>query len=130
MIKIDLKPVAEDLAAQLKNLVPVRTGRLRDSISYRIDRRGDDYYISLIMEDYIAWLKPKTKPSRLPSPRELAMANPPLPKMNDLKLKGVEQLSPRSQGIFRKLDIESAFDELDLSELDNEIRKILAYDGL
>lgn len=129
-IKLNLVPVAEDIVSQLKNLVPVRTGRLKNSIRYKITQKGDDYYISIILEDYIKWLRPKTKPSTLPTAKELAMAKPPLPRMNDLRLKGIEELSPRSQGIFRKIDIESSFDKMDMTVLENEIRKIIAYDKL
>lgn len=129
-LKVNLVPVAEDIVKQLKNVVPVRTGRLKNSIRYSITKQGNDYIISIVAEDYIAWLKPKTKPSTLPTPRELALATPPLPKMNDLKLRGIEQLSPRAQGLFQKIDVEGAFDKIDLTPFEDEIRKILAYDKL
>lgn len=127
-MKLDLRPVAEDIVRQLKSLVPVRTGRLKNSISYNIVQNGDDYFIQLIMEDYIKWLQYRSKPATLPTPRELALAAPPLPKMNDLKIKSVNELSERSRGIFGKIDYERSFDLLDLKTIEEEIDKIFVYD--
>lgn len=127
-IKIDLGPVAGEIKRQLQNLVPVRTGRLKRSIDYVIKETQKGYTVSFIMEDYIAWLKPKTKQDTLPSSRELALASPPLPKMNNLHFRGVQELSPRSQSIFRKVDVEIAFDRINREELEESIRRILVYD--
>lgn len=123
MLDLDLNPVAENIVRQLRSKVPVRTGRLKNSIQYRIDKGPDGYTIIIILEDYIKWLQPRRKPPTLPTPRELAMAAPPLPKMNNLKEVGTDGLSPRSKGIFDSIDLRAALDELDLNE--EMIKKII-----
>ena len=50
-IKINLNDVGQDLVDQLRDLVPVRTGRLKNSISYQIQEEEDGYVISMMMED-------------------------------------------------------------------------------
>lgn len=127
-IKIDVQAVARNIADQMKSLVPVRTGRLKNSIQFVIKEGKGEYTISLLMEDYFKWLKPKTKVSRLPSPKEIAMASPPLPKMNTLGLVKHSDLSPRSQGIMDRIDLDAALDLIDRKALEEEIRKILIYD--
>lgn len=127
-IYIDVTAVAQNIVDQLKSLVPVRTGRLKNSIKFEVKEGLNCYTITLVMEDYFKWLKPKMKQSRLPSPRELAMASPPLPKMNDLGKVRHSDLSPRSQGIMNRIDLDSALNLLDRKHLEEEIRKILIYD--
>ena len=124
-IQIDLTPVAQDLESQLKSLVPVRTGRLRKSIKYQIEEDDSGYVISFLMEDYFKWLKPRRLPMTLPSPRELAMANPPLPKMNTLGKVRKSDLSSRSQGIIDSLNINAAVSLLDRDVIYNQIKDIL-----
>ena len=51
-IKLNVNPVGQDLVDQLRDLVPVRTGRLKNSIQYKVKEVKDGYIISLIMEDY------------------------------------------------------------------------------
>ena len=125
-IKLDVTPVAKDIADQLKDLVPVRTGRLRNSIKYEIREVSDGYVISLIMEDYFKWLKVKTREGRLPTPRELSMAEPPLPKMNDLGVVVQSDLSPRARGILDRVDIVEAMTTLDMTILEEQIKDIIA----
>lgn len=127
-IQLRLDPVAKNIVGQLKGSVPVWTGRLKNSIKYTIQRKGDDYLIFITMEDYFVWLKNRTKTPRLPSPRQLALARPPLPKMNNLRNITFNDLSPRAKGILQSVDMEAAFKELDLSELEKELRKVLVYD--
>lgn len=129
-IKLDITPVAEDIVQQLKELVPVRTGRLKNSIQYEVREDRDGYVITLIMEDYFKWLKVKTKPSRLPSAKELAMANPPLPKMNNLGLVKQSELSPRSRSILDRIDIMEALSTLDKTVIEKQIKEIFTYDKL
>lgn len=127
-IQLRLDPVAKNIVGQLQGSVPVWTGRLRDSIKYTIKRKGDDYFIYITAEDYLVWLKNRTKTPRLPSPRQLALARPPLPKLNNLRNVTFNDLSPRAKGILQSVDMELAFKELDLSELEKELRKVLVYD--
>lgn len=125
-IKLDVTPVAQDLVDQLKSLVPVRTGRLKNSIQYEVREVSDGYVISLIMEDYFKWLKVRTRTPRLPSPKELALASPPLPKMNTLGIVKQSDLSPRAQGIMRDVDIVEAMSTLDMTVLEEQIKDIIA----
>lgn len=127
-IKLRLDPVAQNIVGQLKDSVPVWTGRLRDSVKYTIKRKGDDYFIYITAEDYLVWLKYRTKKSRLPSPSALALARPPLPRLNNLRNVTVDDLSPRARGILQSVDMEAAFSELDLEDLGKELRKVLVYD--
>lgn len=124
-IKLNLKPVGQHLQNQLKSLVPVRTGRLRDSISYIIREEHDGYVISFQMEDYFAWLKPRKAPPTLPTRKELMMARPPLPKMNTLKSVKDSDLSPRAQKIMKSVDIKTAIDQIDKKELEEKIKEII-----
>ena len=128
LIKIDLRPVGQDLVDQLRSLVPVRTGRLKNSISYQIQEEEDGYVISLQMEDYFKWLKDRKLPMRLPTPRELSMAAPPLPKMNSLGKVKESELSSRSLDIMKRVDIPEALSILDPAILEEQIKEILKYD--
>jgi len=127
-LKLNVNPVGQDLVEQLRNLVPVRTGRLRKSIQYKVDEQTDGYVISLIMEDYFKWLKDRRLPMRLPTPRELSLAAPPLPKMNDLGVVRQGDLSTRSRGIMDRVDIVEALSTLDPEVIENQIKEILNYD--
>ena len=127
-IKLNVNPVGQDLVEQLRNLVPVRTGRLKKSIQYQVKEVSDGYVISLIMEDYFKWLKDRTRPQRLPTPRELSLANPPLPKMNTLGVVRQADLSSRSRGIMGKVDIVEALTTLDPKILEEQIKEIMKYD--
>ena len=124
-IKLNLNPVGQDLVDQLRNQVPVRTGRLRNSIKYEIREVSDGYVICLIMEDYFKWLKYRTKPATMPTPRELSFASPPLPKMNSLGIVKQADLSPRAQGIMHKVDIVEAMTTLDPRILEEQIKDIM-----
>ena len=125
-IKINLNDVGQDLVDQLRDLVPVRTGMLKNSISYQIQEEEDGYVISLMMEDYFKWLKERTLPVRLPSPRELSMAAPPLPKMNSLGKVRKDELSDRSQGLLGRVDMVEALSTLDPQILEEQIKDILS----
>lgn len=129
-LELNIEPVAQDLVTQLKNLVPVRTGRLKNSIQYQIRKDSDGYVITLIMEDYFKWLRVRTVTPRLPSPKELAMASPPLPKMNDLGIVKQEDLSARAKGIMDRIDIMEALSTMDKSFIEEQIKDIIAYDKL
>lgn len=129
-LKLNVNPVGQDLVDQLRNLVPVRTGRLRNSIQYQVKEEKDGYVISLIMEDYFKWLKDRTLPQRLPTPRELSLASPPLPKMNRLGVVNHTDLSTRSRGIMNSVDIVEALTTLDPKILENQIKDIMTYDKL
>ena len=129
-IELDITPVAQDIVDQLKSLVPVRTGRLRNSISYSVREVDDGYIIELVMEDYFKWLKVRRKAPRLPTAKELAMARPPLPKMNTLGRVPVRDLSPRAKGIMDSVDIVEAMTTLDKRVLEEQIKDILGYDKL
>lgn len=124
-IKIDLRPVAQDLVEQLRGKVPVRTGRLRNSITYQLMENEGGYLISFQMEDYFKWLKERRLPVKLPTPRELSMAAPPLPKMNSLGIVRKDQLFPRSQDILDSLDIDRAMDLIDPETIRNSIKEII-----
>ena len=80
------------------------------------------------MEDYFKWLKDRTRPQRLPTPKELSMANPPLPKMNTLGVVRQADLSSRSRGIMEKVDIVEALTTLDPKILEEQIKEIMKYD--
>lgn len=124
-IKLNLNPVGQDIVQQLRDVVPVRTGRLRKSIKYEIREVSDGYVITLIMEDYFKWLKYRTKPPTMPTPRELSLATPPLPKMNRLGVVKQNDLSPRAQGLMRQVDIVEAMTTLDPRILEEQIKDIL-----
>lgn len=124
-IKLNLNPVAEDIKQQLQALVPVRTGRLQKGISYLIREEQDGYVILLVMEDYFKYLKPKTKTSKPPTATELAMASPPLPKMNTLGVVPKTELSPRSQSIIGKININTAMQKMDKEELKKTLKKLI-----
>lgn len=124
-IKLNLNPVGQDIVQQLRDVVPVRTGRLRKSIKYEIREVSDGYIITLIMEDYFKWLKYRTKPPTMPTPRELSLATPPLPKMNRLGIVKQADLSPRAQGLMRQVDIVEAMTTLDPRILEEQIKDIL-----
>ncbi len=113
---------------QLRSLVPVRTGRLKNSIQYRIKEEQDGYVVSLLMEDYFKWLKNRRLPQRLPTPRELSQASPPLPKMNTLGIVKQADLSPRSRGIMDRVDLMEALSTLDPKIIEEQIKDILKYD--
>lgn len=127
-IKLNLHPVGQDLVDQLRSLVPVRTGRLKNSIQYRIKEEQDGYVVSLLMEDYFKWLKNRRLPQRLPTPRELSQASPPLPKMNTLGIVKQSDLSPRSRGIMDRVDLMEALSTLDPKIIEEQIKDILKYD--
>lgn len=127
-IKLNLNPVGQDLVDQLRSLVPVRTGRLKNSIQYRIKEEQDGYVVSLLMEDYFKWLKNRRLPQRLPTPRELSQASPPLPKMNTLGVVKQADLSPRSRGIMDRVDLMEALSTLDPKIIEEQIKDILKYD--
>lgn len=127
-IKLNLNPVGQDLVDQLRSLVPVRTGRLKNSIQYRIKEEQDGYVVSLLMEDYFKWLKNRRLPQRLPTPRELSQASPPLPKMNTLGIVKQADLSPRSRGIMDRVDLMEALSTLDPKIIEEQIKDILKYD--
>lgn len=127
-IKLNLNPVGKDLVDQLRSLVPVRTGRLKNSIQYRIKEEQDGYVVSLLMEDYFKWLKDRKLPQRLPTPRELSQASPPLPKMNTLGIVKQSDLSPRSRGIMDRVDLMEALSTLDPKIIEEQIKDILKYD--
>lgn len=124
-IKLNVNPVGQDLVDQLRQQVPVRTGRLRKSIKYQVRELSDGYLISLIMEDYFKWLKPRTQPMRMPTPRELSLATPPLPRMNRLGVVKQADLSPRAQGIMRRVDVVEAMTTLDPKVLEEQIKDII-----
>lgn len=127
-IKLNVHPVGQDLVDQLRSVVPVRTGRLKNSIRYDVRETSDGYVISLIMEDYFKWLKDRRLPQRLPTPRELSLAAPPLPRMNTLGKVRKEELSPRSRGLMDRVDIVEALTTMDPKILENQIKDILDYD--
>lgn len=129
-LKLNVNPVGQDLVDQLRNLVPVRTGRLKNSIRYEVREEADGYVISLVMEDYFKWLKERKYTPKLPTPRELSLAAPPLPKMNSLGVVRQADLSRRSRGIMEKVDIVEALSTLDPQVLENQIKDILTYDKL
>lgn len=124
-IKLNVAPVGAEIVKQLKKLVPVRTGRLRNGISYEVHEQKDGYVVYIKMEDYFAWLKPRTKAPTLPSPRELALSKPPLPKMNNLGLVKQSELTPRSRSIMSKIDMKKALRQMALKELIEDIKSIL-----
>lgn len=124
-IKLNLNPVGQDLVDQLRNQVPVRTGRLKKSIQYKIREERDGYVVSLIMEDYFKWLKDRKLPPKLPTAKELSLASPPLPKMNSLGVVKQADLSPRSRGIMDRVDIVEAMSTLDPKILEEQIKDIL-----
>lgn len=124
-IKLNLNPVGQDIVQQLRDVVPVRTGRLKKSIKYEIREVSDGYVITLIMEDYFKWLKYRTKPPTMPTPRELSQASPPLPKMNRLGIVKQNELSPRAQGLMKRVDIVEAMTTLDPRILEEQIKDIL-----
>lgn len=125
-LELNIEPVAQDIVDQLKSLVPVRTGRLKNSIQYQIRKYNDGYVITLIMEDYFKWLKVRTVTPRLPSPKELSMAHPPLPKMNNLGIVKQEDLSPRAKGIMDRIDIVEALSTMDKTFIEQQIKDILS----
>lgn len=127
-IKLNVNPVGQDLVDQLRNLVPVRTGRLKNSIKYQVREVTDGYVISLIMEDYFKWLKDRKLPPKLPTARELSLAAPPLPRMNDLGVVKTSDLSPRSRSIMDRVDIAEAVTTLDPRIIEEQIKDILKYD--
>ena len=127
-IKLNVNPVGQDLVDQLRDLVPVRTGRLKNSIQYKVKEVKDGYIISLIMEDYFKWLKERTRTTKLPTPRELSLASPPLPRMNTLGVVKQEDLSSRSRGIMARVDIVEALSTLDPKVLEEQIKEIIKYD--
>jgi hypothetical protein len=127
-IKLNVNPVGQDLVDQLRSLVPVRTGRLKNSIKYQVREVADGYVISLIMEDYFKWLKDRKLPPKLPTARELSLAAPPLPKMNTLGIVKQADLSPRSRGIMDRIDIAEAVTTLDSRIIEEQIKDILKYD--
>ena len=127
-IKLNVNPVGQDLVDQLRSLVPVRTGRLKNSIKYQVREVADGYVISLIMEDYFKWLKDRKLPPKLPTARELSLAAPPLPKMNTLGIVKQADLSPRSRGILERVDIAEAVTTLDPRFIEEQIKDILKYD--
>lgn len=127
-IKLNVNPVGQDLVDQLRDLVPVRTGRLKNSIQYKVKEVKDGYIISLIMEDYFKWLKERRNPPKLPTPRELSLASPPLPRMNTLGVVKQEDLSSRSRGIMARVDIVEALSTLDPKVLEEQIKEIIKYD--
>lgn len=129
-MKLKIDKVAANIEKQLKDKVPVRTGRLKNSIRYQIEEKQDCYIISFVVEDYFKWLKERKKPQRLPSAKELNNAKPPLPKMNNLGKVKMSDLSRKSRGIFDDIDFKEAFKMLDIKELEKEIKEILAYDKL
>ena len=124
-LKLDLNPVGQDLVDQLRGQVPVRTGRLKNSIKYEVREVSDGYVITLIMEDYFKWLKFRTRPATMPTPRELSQASPPLPKMNRLGVVKQADLSPRAQGIMNRVDIVEAMTTLDPKVLEEQIKDII-----
>ena len=125
-IKLNLNPVGQDIVQQLRDVVPVRTGRLKKSIKYEIREVSDGYVITLIMEDYFKWLKYRTKPPTMPTPRELSQASPPLPKMNRLGIVKQNELSPRAQGLMKRVDIVEAMTTLDPKVLEEQIKDIIS----
>lgn len=127
-LKLNLNPVGQDLVEQLRELVPVRTGRLKNSIQYQIKEDAEGYVISLIMEDYFKWLKDRRLPQRLPTLKELSLASPPLPKMNRLGVVKQADLSSRSRGIMERVDIVEALSTLDPKVIEEQIKEILTYD--
>ena len=127
-IKLNVNPVGQDLVDQLRSLVPVRTGRLKNSIKYQVREVADGYVISLIMEDYFKWLKDRNLPPKLPTARELSLAAPPLPKMNTLGIVKQADLSPRAKGIMDRIDIAEAVTTLDPRIIEEQIKDILKYD--
>ena len=127
-LKLNVNPVGQDLVDQLRSRVPVRTGRLRNSIQYRVKEEKDGYVISLLMEDYFKWLKPRTRAMRLPTPRELSLVSPPLPRMNTLGVVRKDDLSARSRKILDSVDIVEALTTLDPDVLEEQIKDILTYD--
>lgn len=127
-LKLKVNPVGQDLVDQLRNLVPVRTGRLKKSIQYQVKEEADGYVISLIMEDYFKWLKDRKLPPKLPTPRELSLASPPLPKMNRLGVVKQADLSTRSRGIMSRVDIMEALSTLDPKIIEQQIKEVLTYD--
>ena len=127
-IKLNVNPVGQDLVDQLRSLVPVRTGRLKNSIKYQVREVADGYVISLIMEDYFKWLKDRKLPPKLPTARELSLAAPPLPKMNTLGIVKQADLSPRAKGIMDRIDIAEAVTTLDPRIIEEQIKDILKYD--
>lgn len=127
-IKLNVNPVGQDLVDQLRSLVPVRTGRLKNSIKYQVREVTDGYVISLIMEDYFKWLKDRKLPPKLPTARELSLAAPPLPKMNTLGIVKQADLSPRAKGIMDRIDIAEAVTTLDPRIIEEQIKDILKYD--
>lgn len=124
-IKLDLNPVGQDLVDQLRSRVPVRTGRLKNSIKYEIREVSDGYVITLVMEDYFKWLKYRTKTPTMPTPRELSLAAPPLPKMNKLGVVKQADLSPRAQGIMSAVDVVEALTTMDPKVLEEQIKDVI-----
>lgn len=127
-IKLNVNPVGQDLVDQLRSLVPVRTGRLKNSIKYQVREVADGYVISFVMEDYFKWLKDRKLPPKLPTARELSLAAPPLPKMNTLGIVKQADLSPRAKGIMDRIDIAEAVTTLDPRIIEEQIKDILKYD--
>lgn len=124
-IKLNVNPVGQDLVDQLREQVPVRTGRLKNSIQYKVREESDGYVISLVMEDYFKWLQPRTRPMRMPTPRELSLASPPLPRMNTLGVVKQADLSPRARSIMDRVDIVEALSTLDPKVIEEQIKDII-----
>ena len=124
ILSLDLTKVAEDIVRQLKNLVPVRTGRLQKGIRFYISQNGAIYTIKLEMEDYFKWLKPRTRPlpAQIELCREPATA---LPAMNTLGLVRYSELSPRARNIMDSIDLNRALSQIDLSALQTQIYNLI-----
>lgn len=124
-LKQIIEDAANEFADELKQKVPVRTGRLKAGIKYQVVLDANGFKVLIIAEDYLKWLKERKKP--LPSNiLKWSGSIGSLPEMNSLPVTKIKDLSIRSQGILNSLNFENFLDKNDLkSYYNNEINKLI-----
>lgn len=124
-LKQIISEAANEFVTELKEIVPVRSGKLKAGLKYEVKVGLDGIKVLIISEDYLKWLRERTKPLPTNVLRWSGSVQS-LPEMNSLPETQINQLSSRSKSILDSLNFEDYLDKSDLSLYYNkEIEKLV-----
>lgn len=120
-----IEEAAKKFAKILQSRMPVRTGKLRKGIKYEVEVDKDGFDVLIIAEDYLKWLKDRTKPLPTNVLKWTGVVDQ-LPEMNKLGGIKLNELSVRSKNLFSGLNFEDFLNKNELSlYYTKEIEKLI-----
>lgn len=130
-LKAIIEEAAKKFAKDFQSKMPVRTGRLRKGIKYEVITEnnvssiGGAYKVLIISEDYLKWLKDRTKPLPTNILKWTGVIDQ-LPEMNKLGNVKPTELSNRAKSLIRGLNFEKYLDKDEISKYyEDEITRLI-----